>query len=107
MQKYMLDYYKRNPEYFKEKSKSWHSKQDNKDRKRAAKYGLTLEEFRSMPKCCEVCGSEDLLCIDHDEKTKEVRGILCSQCNTALGLLKEDPGRIRLLALYIEKHMPV
>jgi hypothetical protein len=42
------------------------------------------------------------LCVDHDHKTGEVRALLCSACNVALGRLNEDPARIRALADYAE-----
>lgn len=42
--------------------------------------------------------------VDHCHNSGLVRGILCSACNISLGLMKEDPNRIRRLALYIERH---
>lgn len=45
---------------------------------------------------CEICGIKNKdhknkynlpLCIDHDHKTGNIRGILCSQCNFIEGLL--------------------
>ncbi len=35
-------------------------------------------------------------------KTGIVRALLCKECNNALGLLHDDPGRIRLLLKYVE-----
>lgn len=57
---------------------------------------------------CQSCGdryseSTSYLNIDHCHLTKNVRGVLCRPCNLALGLLKDDPKRIRNLALYIER----
>lgn len=43
------------------------------------------------------------LVIDHDHKTGRIRGLLCNACNQALGLLLEDPERVKSLLAYIEK----
>jgi hypothetical protein len=57
---------------------------------------------------CAVCGKLNnegrrRLAVDHDHKTGKVRGLLCGNCNTALGLVKEDPEILSLLADYLRK----
>ena len=55
--------------------------------------GLTQEEvdFITAPGVCQSCGSSSRkLCIDHKHGTKKPRGLLCHNCNTALGLLKDE-----------------
>jgi len=58
------------------------------------KYGLTLHDYYSLLKkqnmCCAICGKHQkdfnrLLSVDHDHKTGEIRGLLCSNCNSGLG----------------------
>ena len=60
--------------------------------------------------CCGICGvangpsrwtGHDGLVIDHDHETGELRGLLCSPCNNAIGLLGDDPERIRAAANYV------
>lgn len=41
--------------------------------------------------------------IDHNHKTGKVRGILCSACNRAIGLLKEDIPSFRRAIEHLEK----
>lgn len=41
------------------------------------------------------------LSVDHDHKTGSVRGLLCAACNAAIGLLKDDPLRMRRAAEYV------
>lgn len=41
---------------------------------------------------------------DHDHKTGKLRGILCSNCNTAIGLMKENPYRLECAIRYLEGH---
>lgn len=70
-------------------------------------YGITLEDFDRMMSdqrnSCAIC--HELLvkpCVDHDHETGVVRGLLCSNCNSGLGMFKDD---IRLLAgaiVYLE-----
>lgn len=70
------------------------------------------ELWQSQGEVCASCGDAPLpdskrrFHVDHNHTTGEVRGILCHGCNVALGLLKEDPERIRALAAYIESYQP-
>lgn len=64
------------------------------------KYSIELEEYRDIESrqknCCGICGrtSSTRLCIDHRHDTGKVRGLLCSSCNKALGLLGDTPEAI-------------
>lgn len=54
---------------------------------------------------CEACGEvKTRMAIDHCHDSNKVRGLLCSNCNTALGLLNEDVERMKALIQYIESH---
>ncbi len=73
-------------------------------------YGISLKEWQKMfdeqDGCCASCGEHqaDLsrtLCVDHDHDTGKVRGLVCRQCNLALGLLKDDPEVVAKLLEYI------
>ena len=59
------------------------------------KLKLTQEEVDQLlaPGECQnpMCRSKDRrLCIDHNHETEKPRGLLCHNCNTALGLLKDE-----------------
>ena len=87
---------------------------------RLSKYGVTQqwydETLRRQGGKCGICGGESgarVFSIDHDHNCcpgtaescgKCVRGLLCGRCNTAIGLLKENPETIRAALRYIEKH---
>lgn len=90
----------------------------NKDYMTAKRYGLSVEDYRRMwmerNGKCDCCGESEiktradtgepyLLGVDHDHVTGEVRGMLCSRCNVALGMLDDNPDRIRKLLSYIER----
>jgi hypothetical protein len=72
-------------------------------------YEKKLEEQQGL---CAICrkpevaktgkGKVKQLCVDHDHTTGEVRGILCTKCNSALGLLKESLFNINNLYNYIQ-----
>jgi len=66
-----------------------------------SKYGISDEGYRellnSQGGVCAIClapsdpdRKRKWFCVDHDHGTGEVRGILCSGCNKALGLLGDD-----------------
>lgn len=68
-------------------------------------YGATLKEALTVAgKACNACGDDNqrTLVWDHDHKTGKFRGFLCNRCNLALGLMKDNPSKIRALADYIE-----
>lgn len=77
-------------------------------------YGITRAEVDAMREAqgdlCAICGNGhkgvgDRLHIDHCHTTGEVRGLLCSKCNTALGLLDDDPDRMRSMIEYVERNV--
>lgn len=57
---------------------------------------------------CAICGNgaEDtqhgLLHVDHCHDKGHVRGLLCSPCNLALGLFRDNPALLRRAAEYLE-----
>lgn len=99
--------YKESPE----KSKRWRAKNKSKTRfqRIKRKYNIDEEGFNdileSQGNSCEICKSSEWLpVVDHDHLTGSVRGLLCSNCNTALGLLKENEDSVMGLLNYIRKY---
>jgi len=43
------------------------------------------------------------LCIDHCHSTNEVRGLLCRDCNLALGMFKDNINNLKNAIKYLEK----
>jgi hypothetical protein len=85
------------------------AKKLSEQRKRV--FGLTESQYeqllRSRRKTCAVClrpppPGKPVLVLDHDHRTKVLRGFLCSKCNLALGLLNDSPAILRRLAAYLE-----
>ena len=42
--------------------------------------------------------------VDHDHSTGQIRGIVCANCNMALGMAQDDVERLRGLIEYLQKH---
>jgi hypothetical protein len=67
--------------------------------------GVELEERRLAGDPCDVCGrTTEPMNIDHCHVSGEVRGLLCRDCNWALGKVQDDPQILRALAAYVECH---
>lgn len=78
------------------------------------KYDLTPEQFDAMLErqggVCAICrkpptgGNTSARClhVDHDHVTGEIRGLLCSNHNVALGLFEDSPAFLRQAANYLE-----
>lgn len=76
-------------------------------------YGLTEDELVALEVRsggrCEICGGppdgvKNELCIDHDHETGKVRGLLCGRCNTAIGMMEDDPTRLEAAIAYLVGH---
>jgi hypothetical protein len=57
---------------------------------------------RAQGGACAICGAVTKLVLDHCHETLQPRSMLCSNCNTALGLLREDPKVAQALVEYCE-----
>lgn len=74
-------------------------------------YGLSNEEFERLVEncknCCMICGrhsseQEKELHVDHCHKTGKVRGLLCSRCNTGIGMLGDNADSVKRALEYLE-----
>lgn len=75
----------------------------------ARRFGVTVAEYEELlTRPCDICGSVDdgstrkrRLHVDHDHKTNKIRGVLCMNCNTALGKFRDDPELLRRALNYL------
>jgi len=86
-----------------ERMKRWYwdassaRKQSIKEGTLRRSFGISLDEYYRMLEdqkgFCVICGNKDktrYLAVDHNHETGEIRGLLCSQCNTGLGCFKDN-----------------
>jgi hypothetical protein len=72
---------------------------------RISRYGITEDEVREIIASqnwkCAICERkiEITAHVDHDHETGVIRGVLCKQCNIALGLLSDNAGTVIKAAL--------
>jgi hypothetical protein len=52
---------------------------------------------------CAICATYGDLVIDHDHQTGRVRGLLCNNCNLALGLLGDNTDVIDSAGRYLRE----
>ena len=77
-------------------------------------YGITLAEYEVMLESqnygCAICGSKNpgvkksIFSVDHDHKTKRVRGLLCGRCNSGIGLLYDSEEILLKAMLYLKNY---
>lgn len=80
------------------------------------RYGITEQEYGELYRAqggkCAVCGKENSgatqngkrkkMYVDHDHETGRVEGLLCNNCNFALGFVHDDPELLTKLVAYLE-----
>ena len=87
------------------------------DKERQRRFGITRQEYAEMfhrqNGVCAICsqpetatrlGKVKALSVDHNHKTGSVRGLLCSDCNTGIGKLKEDRNIFLSAIQYLDEH---
>lgn len=79
--------------------------------KRAANYGITVDHYEQLladqKGCCAICGSgpgAKGLAVDHCHSTGRIRALLCGPCNSAIGLLREDPKIFAAAVTYLQTY---
>lgn len=110
---------RQNPEAWAQSRRNWRAVSANKERENRLsrwrgdslkyKYGITVEQKDALVEqqggCCAIClnffeSTKDTQ-VDHCHQTGAVRGILCSRCNTAVGLFKDDALRLQKAIRYL------
>lgn len=97
--------YEKDPEYAKrqrEQARRWRLR---------SSYGIEQDEYDAMAEeqghVCAVCGLPENapggLRVDHDHVTRQVRGLLCANCNLGLGKLGDSVEAIRRALDYLER----
>lgn len=115
---YKKEYREKNKEYLLQKQKEYSSSEVGKICKRKASWkkngiNITYDKYLEIA-ClqtflCAVCGVhqdnlEKSLCVDHDHDNGKIRGLLCSNCNIAIGFLKEDENLLLNAINYLRKY---
>lgn len=69
-------------------------------------YGITIAErdemILSQMGICSICLAAPAVHVDHCHETGRVRGVLCFNCNSAIGKLGDDPDTLRRAIAYLE-----
>lgn len=88
-----------------------------KARSLRADFGISLEEYNAMLEAqggiCAICkqpethkrnGKIKALAVDHHHGTGKIRGLLCADCNTGIGKLKDSVNVLQSAIDYLHKH---
>jgi hypothetical protein len=90
----------------------------DRDRALASRYGITLAEYEALLQAqgggCAICaedpGDGPALAVDHDHTccpgkracSQCIRGLLCGDCNRALGMFRDDVARLESAIGYLK-----
>lgn len=106
------NYRERNAELVRQKRLDWWAANPDANRRhRLARYGLTPEDadriLAEQGNACAICReiptAKHGFATDHCHVSGKFRAFLCPQCNTAIGLMKDDAARLRAAADYLER----
>lgn len=97
-------------EYERERRMRNPEKQSERNRKTALKrYNLDIDGYNAILNkqhgACAICGNKNngkSFHVDHNHQSNLIRGLLCSNCNMALGLLKDNSNIVLRMFDYLE-----
>lgn len=104
---YNAGHYRRNKDAYKASAK-------RSRKERFERHGITREAYDELlaksEGLCWICEKSPAVVVDHDHSccpgeygcANCVRGVLCNGCNLALGIMCDDPDRLRQAADYLE-----
>jgi len=88
-----------------------------KERYLLSRFEISMQDYNNMLSAqggvCAICkqpethkrnGKVKALAVDHHHGTGKVRGLLCSDCNTGIGKLKDSPDVLQSAIDYLRKH---
>jgi hypothetical protein len=76
------------------------------------RYNISKEEYDTMfneqQGCCKICKTNIKylnrgLMVDHCHTTSKVRGLLCNNCNTILGMAKDNVDTLKECINYLDR----
>jgi|SRR6267142_4225923 len=73
-------------------------------------HGLTLDQYNELlfaqDSKCAICERRVKLKVDHCHLSGKIRGLLCNNCNTGIGLLQESPSILIKAMRYLHRNTP-
>ena len=104
------EWYKNNKKHFIQRMKKYRKENPDvvKNSRLKERFGLTLEHHTHLIKSqkgrCAICEQKRKLCVDHNHVTGKVRGLLCNQCNFAIGCFYENEANMLKAVKYLRTH---
>lgn len=100
-----------------ERGRRWHEENPERVHARSLRrtHGIAYEAYEQLVRvqngCCAICQypptgksrRTQLLHVDHDHASNLIRALLCTRCNMAIGLLRDDPDICVAAADYLKK----
>ena len=84
----------------------------NRKKKYNFPHELYIERLEEQGEVCAICGTDTpggrgQFHADHDHSTSKPRGVLCHNCNVALGNFQDNPEILKAAIEYLEKYSEV